>query len=297
MKKPVILSFGEVLWDLFPDGERFGGAPANFACHAAILGADVWMVSAVGDDRRGHVAMNILRDYGIDVRLLQIIPGAPTGTVGVALDGEGKPTFTIHEGSAWDRLAWNQELEARVTAADAVYFGTLGQRDEASRDTIRRCVKRARAVGVPRVVDVNLRPPFFDEASVRASIELASILKLSDDEISVVSAACGIHPGGPPEPLLRQLLETQDLDLVVLTCGAQGAVLATPAGVIHQPGIAVTVRDTVGAGDAFTASFLLGLLRGEPHAENLRNACAVAAAVCSHSGAVPNHPSTSPSLR
>ena len=118
MKRPQVISLGETLWDLFPDGERFGGAPANFACHAAILGADVSMISAVGDDRRGQEAVAILRGYGIDVSLLQVILGALTGTVGVAIDGAGKPTFTIHEDSAWDRIAWSKELESRITDAD-----------------------------------------------------------------------------------------------------------------------------------------------------------------------------------
>ena len=110
MKRPTILSLGEVLWDLFPEGERFGGAPANFACHAAIQGADVTMLSAVGDDKNGHDAIGILSAYGIDVSLIQIIPDAPTGMVGVALDNNGKPTFVIHQGSAWDNLTWNDAI-------------------------------------------------------------------------------------------------------------------------------------------------------------------------------------------
>lgn len=283
----VIVSLGEVLWDLFPEGERFGGAPANFACHAAILGADVAMISAVGDDRHGHDAINILGGFGVDVRWLQVISGARTGTVGVALDGEGKPTFTIYEGSAWDQIAWNKELESRVAKADAVYFGTLGQRSNVSRNTIRRCVETARAAGVPRVLDINLRPPFFDSAMIRDSIQLASILKISDDELAEVCTACGIQSKEPPNTLLRRLISTQRLDLVVMTRGAKGAVLATPDAIIEQSGIPTIVRDTVGAGDSFTAAFLLAVLNGESHQQNLFNACSIAAEVCSQSGAVP----------
>ncbi len=287
IKRPKILSVGEVLWDLFPDGERFGGAPANFACHAAILGADVSMVSAVGEDRHGREAMNILRGYGVDVSLMQVIPGARTGTVGVALDDAGKPTFTIHEGSAWDQIAWNHELDTRVATADAVYFGTLGQRTDGSRSSIRRCVETARQAGIPRVVDINLRPPFFDSAMIRESIQLASILKLSDDELIEVCTACGLASAAQPNVLLKQLLDTQHLDLVVMTRGAKGAVLATSDGIVEQAGIPTTVRDTVGAGDAFTAAFLTASLRGETHVQNLFEACSIASAVCSHTGAVP----------
>ncbi len=282
-----ILSLGEVLWDLFPEAERFGGAPANFACHAAILGAKVSMVSAVGDDQYGREAMKILRRYSVDVSLLQVIPGARTGTVGVELDGAGKPTFTIHEDSAWDRIEWTGDLESRVTSSDAVYFGTLGQRSAVSRNTIRRCIETAREIGIPRVVDINLRPPFFGSGMIRESIQLASILKLSDEELSEVCEACSIERRDSPYAMLQQLMDTQRLDLVVMTRGAKGAVLATHDGIIKQPGIPTMVQDTVGAGDSFTAAFLLGLLRGDSYEQNLLKACSTAAAVCSHSGAVP----------
>ena len=147
MKSWNIISLGEVLWDLFPDEERFGGAPANFACHAAINGGQVTMVSAVGDDVHGQRAIEILRGYGVDVSLIQTIAGSPTGTVGVQVDANGKPTFTIHEKSAWDQLDWTDELAQRIQSADAVCFGTLGQRSEMSRTTIRRSIESARAAG------------------------------------------------------------------------------------------------------------------------------------------------------
>ncbi len=289
MTKPAILSLGEVLWDVFADGERFGGAPANFACHAAILGADVAIVSAVGDDRRGREALAILHGFGIDISHISIVPESPTGTVTVAVNETGKPTYTIHEGVAWDCIAWNDALEAKVKQADAVCFGTLGQRSELSRNTIRKCIEIARDAGIPRLVDINLRPPFSDAACIRESIALASILKLSDEELGEVCAACGIDNGASEVARLRQLRESQNLNSIVMTCGANGAVLVTPNEIVHQPGIAVAVVDTVGAGDSFTASFLLGLLCGVPHDVNLRNACEIAAAVCAHSGAVPSH--------
>ncbi|MFL2862636.1 MAG: carbohydrate kinase family protein [Pirellulales bacterium] len=287
MKRPTIISLGEVLWDLFPDGERFGGAPANFACHAAIQGADVTMLSAVGDDQNGHDAIGILSAYGVDVSLMQIIPDAPTGTVGVALDNNGKPTFVIHQGSAWDQLVWNDAMASRITTADAVSFGTLGQRHAVSGATIRRAVEAAATKGIPCVLDINLRPPFFDAEMIRDSVQLASILKLSDDELVEVCFACSISKTDQPEGDLRGLLEFGSLDMVVLTRGENGAVLVTHEGTFTQDGIDGNVIDTVGAGDAFTAAFLVGELRGYAHDQNLRKSCEVAAATCAHSGSVP----------
>lgn len=283
----MILSLGEVLWDLFPEGDRFGGAPGNFACHAAIQGADVTMLSAVGDDQHGRDGIEILSAYGIDVSLMQIIAETPTGTVGVEVDDAGKPTFMIHQGSAWDNLTWNDAIASRIATVDAIYFGTLGQRDPVSRATIRQAVETAALAGISRVLDINLRAPFFDAEMIRNSVQLASILKLSDDELVEVCSACSISKTDQPEGYLRGLLKFGNLDIVVLTCGKDGAVLVTNDGAISHNGIATNVIDTVGAGDAFTAAFLVGELRGDPHDQNLRKSCEVAAATCAHSGALP----------
>ncbi len=287
MKRPSIISLGEVLWDLLPDGEQFGGAPANFACHAAIQGADVTMASVVGRDSRGVSAVEILRQYNIDDSLIQITHKAPTGTVGVDLDNNGKPTFVIHEGSAWDHLQWSNELAERIAGADAIYFGTLGQRSERSRETIRQGVELSASAGTLRVLDINLRAPFYDVGTIRESIRLASILKLSDDELIEVCAACGVSTEHGTESALRRLLAFGDLDAVVMTRGADGALLVTSDESIAQDGIPASVIDTVGAGDSFTAAFLIGELGEGSHQQNLRIACEVAAATCSHSGAVP----------
>ncbi|MEZ5386693.1 MAG: carbohydrate kinase [Prosthecobacter sp.] len=290
MNKPKILSLGEVLWDLFPEGPRFGGAPANFACHAANLGGAVTMVSSVGDDERGREATRILGGFGIDTSLIQIHPTAPTGTVGIVLDAKGKPTFTIHEDSAWDGIMRGPELEARTNEVDAVYFGTLGQRGATSRTTIRQTLTQAAERGILRVLDVNLRKPFYDAVLIRDSIALASVLKISDDELPEVAAACGVTLDTQPEKTLLELRRRCELDLVVMTRGAQGALLASTEGTVDQRGIPTTVVDTVGAGDSFTGAFVLGLLRGEAHANILLKACETAAYVCSQSGAVPRLP-------
>ena len=286
-RKPRILSCGEVLWDLFPEGARFGGAPANFACHAALLGGDVTMLSAVGKDIRGDEAVTILRGFGVEIYLVQRIADAITGSVGVNVDTAGKPSFEIHAGSAWDLINWTDALEVKVSEADAIYFGTLGQRGAVSRATIRRAMELARERGILRVLDVNLRSPFYDAALIRESIAHASVLKLSDDELSEVATACGIALDTKPEATLRSLLTRFGLHLVVMTRGAEGALFVSPNGVIDQSGIPTKVVDTVGAGDSFTAAFVLGILRGDAPEVILQKACEIASAVCSQSGAVP----------
>ena len=187
MKKPTILSCGEVLWDLFPSGARFGGAPANFACHASTLGGQVVILSGVGNDARGDEALSILRGFQVDTSLIQRITDATTGSVGIRLDDPTRPAFEIHTNSAWDNIAWTLELETRLAEVDAVYFGTLGQRGARSRQTIQQALQIAKSRSILRVLDVNLRRPFYDAELLRDSIAMASVLKLSDEELPEVA--------------------------------------------------------------------------------------------------------------
>lgn len=287
---PHLLSCGEVLWDLFPDGPRFGGAPVNFACHAALLGARVKMLSAVGSDLSGSQALSILQRFGIDTTFVQPVKNAPTGSVKVSVDHAGKPSFRIEPESAWDSISLEGASLEGLASVDAVYFGTLGQRGAQSRATIRAVLQEAKARGILRVLDINLRPPFYDAALLRDSIALASVLKLSDEELPALLSACALPLEGPSEASLHSLRSRFALDCIVLTRGADGALMISDSGTTRQQGFPAKVVDTVGAGDAFTAAFVLGLLRTQPSADILRFACEKAATVCSHAGAVPPPP-------
>ena len=282
-KRFTIVGLGEALWDEFPDGPRFGGAPANFACHAAMLGADASLVSRVGDDDLGARAVAALRACGVDASHVGTGP-FPTGTVRVELDPAGKPTFTIREGVAWDRLAWSDDLEALAARADAVCFGTLGQRSTESRETIRRFLTATGPNGV-RLFDVNLRPPFYDRQVVLDSLNLANALKLNDDELPIVASMLGLS--GTEAGLMAELARRYRLPLVALTRGARGAMLLARGTFYECAALPVKVVDTVGAGDAFTAALTLGWLRGDDLGDVGRRACRVAEFVCSQAGATP----------
>ena len=279
---------GDGLWDLFPDAPRFGGATANYACHASRLGADVHMVSGVGEDERGEALLQVYRKHGVNTDLIQVLKDYPTGVVHVELTENGLPTFTIGENAAWDHWEWNIEIERMVRTADAIYFGTLGQRGLSAREGIRRALEIAKAIKIPRILDINLRTPFYDDILIRDSIALCSVLKLSDEEISRVCQACGLSNNASQVETLAAIHEKYGLDLVVITQGSKGATLLSSEGVTEQAGVPANVVDTVGAGDSFTASMTLGLLKGKVYEEILADACEVAAKVCSHAGAVPD---------
>jgi fructokinase len=292
MSRIAVAGLGEALWDVFPDGPRFGGAPANFACSVAQLAGDVaeaCMVSAVGQDELGRRALVSLRRHGVDVSCVSQV-GRPTGTVAVSVDSSGHASYEIVADVAWDALEWSDDLQRLATRAGAVCFGTLAQRSDRSREVIQRFV-RATPPSCLRILDVNLRPPFWNEKIVRESFDLASVVKLNGDELTTIADAFGFI--GDRRRLVMRLLEEFSLDLVALTDGAAGATLATSsASWSESPGEPTHVSDTVGAGDSFTAALAIGLIRGLPLDRINAWANRVASFVCSQPGAAPQFPDT-----
>ena len=285
---PVIVGLGEVLWDVYPEGAHFGGAPANFACHSASLGADAWMVSAVGADALGDRALVALGERHVHCNQVQRDPTHVTGQVHVRLGVAGQPCYEIAPDTAWDHIAWTGALAAFAVRCDAVCFGTLAQRSPTSRATIRRFLEATPRRAL-RVFDVNLRQTFFDAETIDASLWLASAVKLNDEELPIIAQLCGIG-GQTPRETLRELMIRYHLRLAALTRGARGALLMEECGEDECAAPSLAAVDTVGAGDAFTATLVSGFLRGLPLSEINVRANAVASFVCSQAGATPTLP-------
>ena len=283
-RRLVIAGIGEVLWDVYPDAARFGGAPANFSCHAAALGAEAWMASSVGVDELGSSALDTLETAGVECGTVARDREHDTGQVLVTLDSSGHATYEFAADSAWDHLEWSAALESLAERCDAVCFGTLGQRSPSSRETIQRFV-RTTPHGALRMFDVNLRQHFFDRAVIHTSLQIASAVKLNEEELPKVAELCQIE-ASTTRQMLRELLERYDLRLAALTLGEDGALLMAGDEESICPAIPAKVVDTVGAGDAFTATLVPDFLRGLPLAEINRHANAVASFVCSQPGAV-----------
>ena len=277
---------GDGLWDLFPDGPRFGGATANFACHTSRLGGEVRMVSGVGEDDRGRISSQFTGSTVCEPNWFSNFPTIQRVPLRWSWR-RGMPTFTIGENAAWDHWQWTDEIERGVCSADALYFGTLGQRGESAKEGIRRALAIALERGIPRILDVNLRSPFFDDSLIRDSVAVCSVLKLSDEELDRVARACEIPSSESELERLKMIREKFGLRWVVMTEGAEGATLVLEKGSVRQPGAPAKVVDTVGAGDSFTAALTIGLLEESDPSEVLETACRVAAEVCSHAGAVP----------
>lgn len=281
MKK--VVGIGEILWDMLPQGKQLGGAPANFAYHVCRLGGNGWAVSAISDDPLGNEINEILSTKKLYTALAEV--SAPTGTVQVTLDAAGVPSYDITENVAWDMIPFTPALEEMAKETEAVCFGTLAQRSEISRNTIMKFISCMPADSL-KVYDINLRQNYYSEEIIRKSLEVSDILKINDEELETVSALLGLE--GTQTERCRTLVDMFNLRLVILTKGAEGSDVVTSDAVHTIVPEKITVVDTVGAGDAFTAAFIISYLRGDSVENAHKKAGEVSSYVCTKSGAMPD---------
>jgi fructokinase len=289
MKKRVV-GLGEVLWDLLPERTCLGGAPANFAYITMLMGDEGMVASRIGEDSRGLEALRRMQELGLNIDHVQTDRQHPTGTVRVELDGKGVPRFEIAHDVAWDFLEWNPDWQHLAEAADAVCFGSLAQRSEASRATILNFL-RSTSPGTVKVFDVNLRQSYYSHEVLSESMRQADIVKLNDEELPTIMSL-GKLPHQDELSSARRLISTYDLKLVCITRGGRGSLLvcnqsARGADSSAHPGFHVRVADTVGSGDAFTAGLVHEYLHGASLDRMNEAANRVGAWVASEVGAMP----------
>jgi fructokinase len=281
-----IIGIGEILWDVLPEGKRLGGAPCNFVFHAKKLGAKALILSAVGKDKNGKEILNELQAKNIPTELIQINDKL-TGTVDVLLNIRGEPNYTIHENVAWDFILFNESIEKKVNGADVICFGSLAQRNSVSGETIEKilnCCKPETMI----VFDINLRQHYYTREIIRKSLYRCNVLKLNEEELTVV---CGLLEITGENELgrINKLIEQYDIELVAFTKGAEGSLLVTKSGKSYLSTPTVKVRDTVGAGDSFTAAMIVGLMNRDPLVKIHQKAVEIAAFVCTQFGAMPEY--------
>ncbi len=296
-----VVGLGELLWDELPGGRRLGGAPANFAVMASRLGMHGIIASRLGGDEPGEAARALLANMPVDSRFLEVDLERPTGAVSVAVT-DGQPEYLIHAPAAWDALelsaAW-QELAAR---ADCVCFGTLAQRDAVSEETIHGFLAATKPECL-RIFDVNLRKPFFTAECVERSLQRATLLKLNEGEmphlltLATLPAATAYPEDDDAARATALIADAQrlisaypNLELVAITLGAHGSLLVAAEESVRHQGVATTLVDAVGAGDAFTAALAVHRLLGLSLAVQSEAANRWGAWVAGQSGAMPALP-------
>lgn len=283
----LFVGLGELLWDILPSGKQLGGAPANFAYIANALGNNAAVASRVGMDDAGHEALKRLRALNIKNDFVQIDDTRETGKVIVQVDADGQPGYDIPENVAWDALAFADEWQELAEQADVVCFGSLAQRTAHARSKIQRFL-HATQHNALRIFDINLRPPFYTKEIIVASCELASIVKLNAAELAHIAEILELGDTTSDE-LTRALLllEKFKLKLLCVTRGARGSLLVAPNDFHEHPGFATRVVDTIGAGDAFTATLAHFYVRGATLAQINEAANRTGAYIASHAGATP----------
>ncbi len=281
-KKLSAVCFGEVLFDVFPDGERIGGAPLNVASRLASLGVSTGMISSIGNDEKGRKIKAYLQDKNIATENITIQNDYPTGVVNVNLSAGGSATYEIAHPAAWDKIEITKTMKPTISESNAFIFGSLVCRDSVSRNSLFELLKTASY----KVFDINLRPPHYEKDLLIKLMEEADFIKFNDDELFEIAAMLDSKHNSLEQNLEFVAKQTNTKSICV-TKGRHGAVLLKDEKRYYNSGFKTSVKDTVGAGDSFLASLISGILKEENSQSSLDFACAVGALVAAEEGANP----------
>jgi len=276
---PKIVCFGETLWDIFPDKKVIGGAPLNVSLRLHALGADSKMISRIGQDNEGVKLLEYLKSKSFDISLIQTDKHLNTGNVQVHLDQNNTATYTISEPVAWDHISIEKADIEQISKTDAFIFGSLCCRNSISRKALFECLPRAKF----KVFDANLRAPFYTMELIVQLIGVADMIKLNDEELEEVSIFMKIK-ADTIDAQIKELAERTNTKYVCVTLGADGAIYYENGMFFKNPGYKVIVKDTVGAGDSFLASFVYQFILGTASQAALDFSCAMGSLVASKNG-------------
>ncbi len=279
--RPII--FGEVLFDCFPNSQIvLGGAPFNVAWHLQGLSCMPLLISSVGGDSHGNTVRTTMREKGLDISGLQINDYYPTGQVIVTLQG-GQPGYDIVTEQAYDHINAQAALNALPEHTPAlVYHGSLALRAKSSKNALDALLEKT---GAPVFLDLNLREPWWEVSLLESILRRATWVKLNDEELCEVTRRA-MSDGPELQIYAEELFADCQLERLIVTRGAQGAFVLSKDGMVEGQSVPVkNIIDTVGAGDAFSAVTIAGILQGWSITETLNKALKFAAKICQQQGA------------
>lgn len=274
--------FGEILWDVFPNHKKIGGAPLNVALRMKSSGVKTTVISRIGNDEDGKEILSFITNHAISTEAIQTCDDYKTGVVSVMINEKGNASYDIAYPSAWDKIQYFDYLDEIILAADVFVYGSLICRDEVSRTTLYNSIKKANY----KVLDVNLRAPYYTQEVLNELMNLADFIKLNDEELFEISRKME-SPYNSFEQNIKFIAEKTNTNQICVTKGAFGAVLYYDGKFYYNSGYFIKVVDTVGAGDSFLATLIVKLLRGKSPQKALNFACAIGALVAGNEGANP----------
>jgi fructokinase len=278
-----IICFGEVLWDVFPGDEKIGGAPLNVAYHLTRLGLPATLVSRIGDDDRGRRILAFMKEKHLPVDFIQRDCAHSTGSVLADVSNAAEVQYTIVDDVAWDHIEMCPPIYELASSSRFLVFGSLAARHGTSKKTLFTLLEQP----FIRVLDLNLRPPFYTRELVGALLGKADIVKLNMQELEILSGWLDLPE--PPFDRLQKLSEILPAQIVLLTMGAAGAAMMRDGRYTHMPAVPVGVANTVGSGDGFLAAFIRGLLSGWEDRRILNFGNALGAFIASQDSACPDY--------
>ena len=274
--------YGEVLWDVFANDKKIGGAPLNVALRMQALGCNAAMISCVGNDQDGKDIIAYVNNQGLDAGAITVNDNYPTGVVQVLLNERGSASYDIKYPSAWDKILLNDHARSLVANANVLIYGSLVCRDTVSKKSLEELLKS----DVYKVFDVNLRKPNYTAAGLEDLMHASDFVKFNDEELLEIAVSLGSKYTLPEDNMVF-IANVAKLKGVCVTKGKHGATLLWNGALYHNDGYSVTVADTVGAGDSFLAALITGLLTGADPQKTVDFACALGALVAGHTGANP----------
>ena len=279
-----VICFGEVLWDVLPDGPKPGGAPLNVAYHLNKLGVAAGIISRIGNDENGKWLQELMEEWNVDHRFLQIDQKYPTSEVLASLNNGNEVCYEIGFPVAWDFIEAGQAAMEQVKGAEYFIYGSLSSRNVTTQQALHQFLE----LDVIKVLDINLRYPFVKRSVLQDLMEKANIIKLNEAELDVVQTLFGGHYG-PERDKVNFIQDRFAVDEVLITKGESGAAYYKGTERFYHFGTDVKVEDTIGSGDAFLAAFIAGHKQKQHHEEILKNAITMGAFIATQKGACPNY--------
>ncbi len=281
---PSIYCFGEILWDVLPDGPKPGGAPLNVTYHLNKLGISAHLISRVGADTDGNNLKELMEEWNLNVEFLQTDPVQDTSQVLAHIDEQKDVSYEIVFPVAWDYIEINPSLLTAVKTAEYFVYGSLASRNEITKNTLNKLINFAHC----KVLDINLRPPFYKKESLENLLSEADILKVNQTELEIINSLFNVDAHDEEEQV-SHIKDRFSIKEVIITKGSKGASYYPPKGVFHSVGKIVEVKDTVGSGDSFLAAFITSHSRKEAPNIILKKATAMGAFIAGKEGGCPEY--------